>query len=266
MKKNDSFNLVKRKEFALNDEDRLLFARISDRVQLCQKQGRPAFTHFLDPARATRCLEFLGKPPGLSILAFGGREDCERRMLGFGPQGQLQPEDFPISVIEIAFNAKFSRELAHREYLGSILGLGITREKVGDIYVNPSGAIVFVDSDIAGYICANLEKVSRTAVKARILEADDFAEPEQSKTQAKVNVSSMRLDAVLSSVFHLSRSKSAALISGEKALINWTVVTSASHNCKPGDVITLRGTGRVKILEVVGHTKKERLVILVEKN
>ena len=63
---------------------------------------------------------------------------------------------------------------------------------------------------------------------------------------------------------NISRGKVSDLIKGEKAFVNWKQITSVSENIKNGDMITLRGFGRVKVIETLGKTKKDRFLIDIE--
>ena len=130
-------------------------------------------------------------------------------------------------------------DLSHQDYLGSILGLGIDRGKVGDILVSEEQTICFVSEEIADYILVNLEKVSRTPVQ---VEKTDLSEIEAKKEieVRRLTVASMRLDAVAGSVLHLSRGKVQALIAGEKANVNWNVTTNPSLLLKEGDMVSVR--------------------------
>lgn len=200
-------------------EERLLFAKVLDQAAFSYKRHTPAFTDFLDMAKSGKFLEKLRSLSDLNVVAFGGTEDCERRMLGFVPDYmELEGKDFPICALRITKHKKFGQtDLSHRDYLGSILGLGIDRGKVGDILVSEEQTICFVSEEIADYILVNLEKVSRTPVQ---VEKTDLSEIEAKKEieVRRLTVASVRLDAVAGGVLHLSRGKVQALIAGEKPM------------------------------------------------
>lgn len=199
---------------------------------------------------------------GCEIMAYGGYDECERVKLGFFPEFTVADSSlFPVTPVEISYNSDFSRTLTHRDFLGSILGLGITREKTGDIIIEESRAIAFVDSDIADYIAVNLERVAHTKVRVKIL--NHFTPVKKEALEKRLTVASLRLDALLSGALNISRGKAADLIKGEKAFINWKKVISVSHSVNEKDVVTLRGVGRVKINEIMGTTKKDRILINV---
>lgn len=245
-------------------EERLLFAKVLDQAAFSYKRHTPAFTDFLDMAKSGKFLEKLRFLSDLQVIAFGGTEDCERRMLGFAPDYmELEGKDFPICALRITKHKKFGQtDLSHRDYLGSILGLGIDRGKVGDILVSEEQTICFVAEEIADYILVNLEKVSRTPVQ---VEKTDLSEIETKKEieVRRLTVASLRLDAVAGGVLHLSRGKVQALIDGEKANVNWNVTTNPSLLLKEGDMVSVRGFGRFRLLSIGGKSKKDRTGIEV---
>lgn len=242
-----------------NEEERLAAAKAIDKLSVAIKTFTPEFTMFMDPYKAYSLRDMLLNND-CDILVYGGYEESERVKIGFFPEfSEPLKADFPITTVEISYNAQYSRALSHRDFLGSMLGLGITREKTGDIIIEKGRAIAFVDSDIADYIVVNLEKVGHTKVRVKIIE--NFMPKEKETLEKKITVASLRLDAVLGGALNISRGKASDLIKGEKAFINWKKTISVSHTVAEGDIITLRGVGRVKINEVMGTTKKDRILI-----
>ena len=246
-------------------EERLLFAKALDQAVFAMKRRQPAFTDFMDRAKCARFQERMSGIRNLEVTLFGGTEDCERQMMGFSAEG-ISEEEFPIKIIKIRRKSKkFGQaDLSHRDYLGSILGLGIDRGKVGDILVAEDSAVCFVAEELAPYITAVLEQVSRTAVIAEETEGADAVPQRQTETK-RLTVASMRLDAVAGEAFNLARGKVQALIGAEKAQVNWNIVTNVSHQCKEGDLVSLRGFGRFRIRNIGGKTKKDRTALEIEK-
>ncbi len=248
-------------------EERLLFAKALDQAQASMKRRQPMFTDFMDRGKCIRFAERLQGIRELRVTLYGGAEDCERQMMGFSlKEEEIMPEDFPIQIIKIRRKSKkFGQsDLSHRDYLGSILGLGIDRSKVGDILVSEDMAVCFVAEEIAPYICVSLEQVSKTAVVAEEAEKAD-AIPRRQTEIRRITVASMRLDAVAGEAFHLARGKVQALIGAEKAAVNWNIVINVSHQLKEGDLVSLRGFGRFRLGAVGGKTKKDRIGLEIEK-
>lgn len=245
---------------ASDEEEKLLISKAADRANTAVKTFKPEFTIFMDPYKAHRICDLFKYERDIQAVLYGGYDDAERLKIGFFPE-YIQPDGslFPISAVDISYNSSFSKNLTHRDFLGSVLGLGITREKVGDILPEEGRAIVFADSDIAEYIAANLDRVGHTKVNAKIAE-NIIIKPKEA-VEKRLTVPSLRIDALLSNAFNISRGKTAELIKAEKAFINWKKETSVSRAVAEGDVITLRGYGRIKLSEVVGTTKKDRILL-----
>lgn len=245
-------------------EERLLFAKALDQALFAMKRRQPAFTDFMDRAKCARFAERMRGIRELQVTLYGGMEDCERQRMGFSLE-EIPLEAFPIKIIKIRRKSrKFGQaDLGHRDYLGSILGLGIDRGKVGDILVSEEEAVCFVTEEIAPYITAMLEQVSKTAVIAEEAEGAE-AIPQRQTERKRLTVASLRLDAVAGEAFHLSRGKVQALIGAEKAQVNWNTVTNTSHQLKEGDMVSLRGFGRFRVREIGGKTKKDRTGLEIE--
>lgn len=244
-------------------DEKLLLAKVLDRADLSLRHHQKTFTDFIDPKKTVKIIEAINNIRDLNYSAFGGNDECERRIIAFSPDYiEIGNMEFPIKAIKFESNIKFTEELSHRDYLGSILGLGIDRGKIGDIILFEEYTICFVNEEIADYISINLNKVGRTKVSTEVLDIDEFIMPEKNTVEKATTVASLRFDAVLSSAFNMSRGKVQTLIEGEKASLNWGVVTNTSAMVKEGDMISLRGHGRIKIKEVKGKTRKDRLGIV----
>jgi len=241
-------------------DTKLLFSKVLDRALLCEKRGFKTFSDFLDPLSARAFTELLEKE-ACNVMSYGGAFGCERLMLGFHNEyDTLSETDFPIHAIEIMHS---NDKLTHRDFLGSILGTGVTRDKVGDIFVFAERAIVFLDSSISEFVLGALVSVGSTSISCSILE-DDFLIAPFADTQAKnIIVSSMRLDTIVSATFNISRGKATKLIESEKAFVNWQATKSTSKLVSEGDNITLRGTGRAKIEKINGTTSKDNISVSI---
>lgn len=248
----------------MNDENN--YKKIENKLQYCRKKLEPVFTDFIEVSKANKFLDSVEERNVKNII-FGGFEDAERVIICFYPDF-MEPDkrDFPICVIKIEYNAKFSKKLSHRNFLGSLIGLGIKREKIGDICVNDDYAVVFVYKDISEFIIFNLNKVGSTKVKSSIIDYDrteEFISSNNNQSTKIITVASLRVDAVLSACFNLSRAKICDLVKAEKVFINQSVIKSASKTVNQNDKVTLRGFGRIRINEVKGKSKKDRTIIEV---
>lgn len=250
-----------------NKDDKILFSKIIDQLNFCKKNYEPTFTDFLPILKILEFNSILSTQYiEQNILIWGGFENCERAIIGFFPEYILpQQQDFPISFLQITYNEKYSKTLSHREFLGSILGLGIDRAKVGDILIENNNAICFLYKDIINYVATNLERVSSTKVKTKILTQQQCNITPPKLEEKSIIISSLRLDAVLSGAFNIARGKISDYIKAEKAFVNFVIQTNGAKTVKPNDIITLRGVGRIKVLDIVGTTKKDRTILNIAK-
>ena len=244
---------------ALDYEHSIKFAHIYDLAEKAYRQGRSLYGDFLSEGSIGELLrrrDFLPMHPVL----FGGYEDAERKMVGFIPE--YEEEDFPISVL--SFSSPRIKNLSHRDFLGSIMALGIKREKCGDIIIGEDTCQLLLHSDIADFVCSSLEKVGREGVKTELIELCGLIVPEKKFTSISGTVASPRLDAVISLFAGKGRSKSAELIKGGLVFINGIAADKCDMHLSEGDTISVRGIGRAT-LSVGGHSKKDRIFITLNK-
>lgn len=249
----------------VNEDEKLLFAKVFDQSVLAQKHRSPKFTKFMDRAKCLKYEMAFVNAHDIFVRAFGGVPNAERMRLGFFPKIYDEEEvQFPISTLSISRkHKKFGQtDLSHRDYLGSILGLGLERDYIGDIIVSDDGAVCVVDDTIADYILSQLVQVSRTNVKVTKIETPILVQEKETK-QKRITVSSLRLDGILSSALQISRGNSQELIKKEKVNVNWEMVTNPSFQIKDRDMISARKYGRFLVAEIGGTTKKDRIVVEV---
>lgn len=199
---------------------------------------------------------------GIPYTLFGGYEMAERCVAGFGFGSDEAV--FPISIIKAEpVSKKFADKLSHRDFLGSLMGLGIKREVVGDIVINQNIAYIFCLNSIADYICRNLSKVRHTNVKCSLVDA---LPKEISETAAdkEMIVSSVRIDVVIAGVYNFSRNAVKEYFLNRKVFVNSTLCENFSYILKAGDVISVRGKGRFVFNEILGSTKKNKNVISIK--
>ena len=237
-------------------EDKLLFAKTLDKLALWEKRRMQAFTDFLNPVQTAAFMTYLGNQ---NATAFGGFDNAERMMIGFGADSG---DDFPITPVSAMYNEKFSSPPTHRDYLGAVLGLGLDRSKVGDIVIADAGAVLYVAQDISAYIAESLTQVGRVRVKMRLGEVLEGVH--KTGTEKYMTVASLRVDAVVSGALNLSRGKAAELIAREKVFVNWKLAKK-TQIVQAGDVVTIRGMGRITIGEEEGRTKKDRIRLTITK-
>lgn len=239
--------------------------RLSELSEASERSSYFTFTDFLGLAEQSDLEKILAKRHTKHVK-FGGAEGAERIMVRFGDEDELgYSEPFPIVTLKIVPKSeKYCENLTHRDYLGSILALGIRREVIGDIIVSGKTAYVFVRDSIAEYIVTSLTKVRHTDVITAEISSDELPSGELYKTeQMIIQLSGERIDAAIAKVFHLSRDEAQTLIKRGLVFISGKECVSVSTTPKESDVISVRGHGRFIYSGAVGTSKKGKLNVKV---
>ena len=243
------------------EEDDLLKKRFQELADKSYQNSAYYFTGFLS-AQDVSILLTTGQILGKEVFLFGGASGCERQMARFGNPDELGYEvEFPISVMKAEpLIDKFAEELTHRDFLGALMNLGIKREIIGDIILDGKSAVFFVSDKIADYIAENFNKVKHTHMKCRQL--DGFEREIERKVQPReIMVSSTRTDAVIARAYNLSRSQVLELFRERKVYINSRLSENNSYILKIGDVISLRGYGKLIYKRELYTSKKGKICL-----
>lgn len=241
-------------------ENETFLRHINDLFRLSDKYCMPRFSEFLDGQRQNivTAENFDGG------MLWGGYDGAERRMLGIFPDWcEKNPKEFPISVLE--FKKKYDKEISHRNYLGTILSLGIKREKIGDILTNEDGCYVFVSSDIADFVKSNIRKVSGCGVDILLADADKISIPEKKFELIETVAASLRLDAVVASATRKSRNDAKNMILSGRVCVNHCEMSKTDYILEDGDILSIRGFGRIRLEALGGKTGSNRQHITLKK-
>lgn len=197
----------------------------------------------------------------INCRLYGGYDGAERCIAAFGLD--IDNCDYPITIIKAEpLSVKFADKLSHRDFLGSLMGLGIKREVLGDIVITDNIGYIFCLNSIAEYIVQNLNKVKHTTVKCSVI--DKLPETAVKKPETKqIIAASERLDVIVSAVYNFSRSAVKELFNARKIYVNSRLCENFSYIPKESDIISVRGKGRFVYNGVLGSTKKNRLILSV---
>lgn len=244
----------------INLKKRML--ELAERSYSC---GIYTFTPFLGLAEQQAFYNIQGDIAHVGYAMEGGSPLCERKMIRFGSaETNGYEESYPIKCLKVEpLTPKFAEPLTHRDFLGAIMNLGIERSTVGDIFVQDKEAIVFCQESIADYLSENLTQVRHTRVKCGVVEAADLLQAPVTE-ELSFSVSSARIDAVVSRVCGLARSKSQELFKAGRIYVNGRLAENNSYMLKDGDTVTARGFGRFTYIGAEGETRKGRIRIAVE--
>ena len=248
-------------------EDKLVVSKVLDKLFLTEKTNKVTTTDFLDPHIQSVVAASLKSGNIDNYLFYGGYEGAERAVVIFTPSNMpinQEPEASGLfKVLRISLMQRGN--ITHRDYLGSLMGLGIKREKIGDIVIKDEHCLVIVQNDIADFIRYNLDKVGNIKVELEYADFEDLQAYEQKVKDIRTTVASLRLDSVACAGFGISRSKIADYIRSEKVNLNWETTPSLTKSVKEGDLISIRGKGRVVLQEIGRTTKKDRISIYLKK-
>ncbi len=244
-----------------NDE---LIRRAEDLLRRCEKTASVTHTAFLTPAEQFALERWAATAADCSMLLCGGAAENERRAAFFLPF-YMERESFDASeyISALRAEARFGQP-GHRDYMGAILGLGIKREWLGDIWTDGGGAVIFLMKTVERHVADGLTKVGSAGVRLQRAEPSELRPPEKKRRPVSFSVKSMRFDAVLAGMFGLSRTAAAALISEGAASLNYSECLKNDAAVAEGDVISLRGHGKGRVLSAGGLSRKGRLFVEAE--
>lgn len=238
-------------------DQNLLYAKLDDAVTLCLQRQNPYFFSFFTEEEQALAERYLKSVHFDNYAFWGGYSDSERKILGLFFD---EKQDFPVSALQFSFRK--TDKLTHRDFLGSLMSLGIERETVGDILVEDGRAVVFVKSEIKDYIVSQISKVGRVGVKISDADAEDLPQG-RGAVEKNCTVSSLRLDSLVAAATGMSRENAKNLILSGSVSVNHLVCQKISHTVREGDKLTIRGKGKYEICGVNGETKKHRIKISI---
>lgn len=270
-------------------EEELLAKRLSELSRQSFHRGIITYTDFLN-LNEQSILHALPKDSLYTgYVLFGGYDGAERQMAAFLPEdalslrcryplpsgivaegeGGMQPQGIffqeRIAVLRIApLHAKYAEGLTHRDYLGALINLGLERGKTGDILIDGSEALVFLEAKLKAFVMEELTRIRHTGVQATEVEWEDFSYT-QNVQEIRGTVSSVRLDALLALAFSSSRSRLSGLIEAGKVFVNGRLTTSNGCHIREQDIISVRGMGKFRFVGQLSVTKKNRICVLIHK-
>ena len=254
-----------RQNFAIMNEDNMLLGQAEDKIEQCYNRGYLTNTSFLDAHQQSLLRQtFRRRNVGCRLEFYGGYEDAERVVMVCLPDYLEEVPDDLLSVIR-ATPSPGGRPLTHRDYLGALMGLGIKREVTGDILVRDDGADIICLSEMSDYILQNFTGAGRSQLSLEAVPITDLIIPAKEVRTIRDTVASLRLDNVVSSGFGLSRSKATEAIRSGLVFVNHIEAVKADMTLNEGDLITLRHSGRIRLAEIGGRSRKDRVYITIER-
>lgn len=238
--------------------------KLVDFAMQAVKNRKYKLSGFLTPFEQDMAGTIANSLGDLQVDFDGGFIGAERQRAAFCHGDFAGTPNFEIAVIKAEWNGEFAR-LSHGDVLGAIMSLGIDREIIGDIIATKNFARIIVDKKLADYFVMNLTRIGNTAVKTELDELENIAPKEERVKEIKATVASLRADSIAAAGFGMSRSKAADEIAAEKVKLNWQTVKNSSQSIKQGDILSMRGRGRLEVAEIRGQTKKGRISVFLKR-
>ena len=258
-------------KFSKDPDERIVLARALDQMDRATSRSIPCATQFLSPAQRAALEPLLAASGHPRHLFHGGYEGAERTVCVFLPDWQ-DVEDWPaedeLAAIECAYpptGGPTGTDLTHRDLLGGLMGIGLTREKVGDILMGDTAAQIVCLKEAAPIILSQFDQAGRYRLKLREIPLSGLS---PAPAQVKVihdTVSALRLDAVLASGFSLARGKAADAVAAGRVSVNHRECLKPDKPVAEGDVLTCRGLGKCVLKTVGGQSRKGRIIIEIER-
>ncbi len=251
---------------ARTGEERLLLGRVWDKYDQCRLKNLPTATAFLSPQEqeaARRLLRAIGAGEE-GYAFFGGYEGAERQILCFLPDWAWAVDESQIRAIRYMWHES-SASLTHRDFLGSLMAMGVVRETIGDIMVSDQSADILCLQSVADHLLQSYDSAGRTHLRVEETELHNLHIPVAKTKLIRDTVSSLRLDGVVSSGFSISRGKAAEAIAAGRVQLNWSECRKGDKPVAQGDHISLRGLGKCTVEEVGNETKKGRIFVTIKR-
>lgn len=245
----------------INSDEALLIRKLNDKATQAIYNNYPTYTQFLDINEQSLFFSHINTFPKIRYHLYGGHDENERKIIGFYSEDyNAEQLDFPIAILQITPESS-SDKLSHGDYLGAIMSLGIERYMLGDIFCNFDGAYIFCIDHISDFIIEQLVSVKNSSVTINKVDGSEISAIKPNYDIIKGTVSSIRFDSVIKLGFSMSRSNALALIEAGKAFINSKLIVKGSSKVDEGDIISIRGFGKIKVHAVGELTKKGRIFI-----
>lgn len=255
MRKKDFFSYIQGEEHKRKMENLL------DKIDICERKQTIEYTDFFDPYDVELSGHILNQYKDINCLFTNGLEYGERKIGILYPvfySGLVKPVEDYISVLKIESNGL---ELSHSDCLGAILNLGISRDKIGDIFPVGDKAFVLATKPISSFILSQLYRIRHVPVKVTEADFHEVERKEEEVHSQLVSLASLRLDLIISSAFRISREESSRLISSGDVKVQWKAVYKREEVLEPGMMISVRRYGRIYFEEVLGTSSKGKIRI-----
>lgn len=254
-----------------NIEEKLLIAKLQDKIKHCKNRNKIVNTEFLNLHQKQLIQNKLNELKIKNYIFHGGFEEAENKVLILYPE-KLNEEivvnliNEIISVIKITLPNEQIGKYEHRDYLSSLMRLGLGRERIGDIIVYENEAYIIVLKENAEYVKNSLKEFTRfKKSQIQIIYVREIRAKKPELVPIEIHVSSNRLDSIVSEIARTSRAKAEEIVKNERVSINCKYELKSSKQVKIGDIIIVRGSGKYIVDSIKENIRTKRLIITLSK-
>ncbi len=252
---------------AADRESRLALARVLDKAEYARSRNAPAHSQFLSDGERALARQALAAA-GVSRYRFwGGYPEAERQVCLFLPDWADEDDptagEEPLAAVEAV--PPREAELSHRDYLGALMGLGLSRDNLGDLLTGPEGCQAVCLRGVLPTLLSQWSQAGRYPLRVREIPLDALRPERRGGTLRRETFQSLRFDAVAAAGFRLSRARAAALIAGGQVQLNHLPCVKPDRLLEPGDSLTARGYGKCVLVRVTGESRKGRIQAELER-
>lgn len=244
-----------------DDQKRIEIRKIIDKIEIVLNKHITQTTNFLDPFEVSLACSVLKRFEKIEYSIEGGYDNAERKIIIIYPFYTFKEDvEVPLSALKIIGDLE---SVEHKDYLGSILSLGLNRNKIGDILVYQDHGVVIVKEEISDFILYNLEKIKNKNIEIFLHNQTHIIEPEEEYQELKKFLVSLRIDSIISAAFNLSRKESMNIINSESVKLNFEIIDKSYKEVEEGDMISVKGFGRFILHQLKGRSKSGRFICII---
>ena len=245
----------------ISTENKEIARRVIDLCEIVSRTKSTECTDFYNPFEVKELTSLINTYDTISFSLIGNEDSESKAILIYSEyMDEVNPEDY-VSLVKID---KKDYDIAHKDVLGSLLSLGIKREKLGDIIINDEAIYFYIRNEILDYVLLNLEKIKNYGVELEVIDLATPISRDLEYDEKLITCASARLDLVLANVYNLSRSDAKNAIEAGLVKVNYKVTYKISETLEVGDMVSMRRRGRFIVGEYLGLSKKDKLKLIIK--
>lgn len=245
----------------ISTENKEIARRVIDLCEIVSRTKSTECTDFYNPFEVKELTSLINTYDTISFSLIGNEDSESKAILIYSEyMDEVNPEDY-VSLVKID---KKDYDIAHKDVLGSLLSLGIKREKLGDIIINDEAIYFYIRNEILDYVLLNLEKIKNYGVELEVIDLATPISRDLEYDEKLITCASARLDLVLANVYNLSRSDAKNAIEAGLVKVNYKVTYKISETLEVGDMVSMRRRGRFIVGDYLGLSKKDKLKLIIK--